>query len=241
MKKIHFAYLLAMMFLLCDCSMRKEKKKELSSELLDGLRRGEGNSSAHTRNATSKPIASWPPSIDLISADLVGHSLAEGVKSGYRRPDWRFEIEYGNVSDLKILNVLTFTEKKYLILAEMKLSNTDNYYYQTKVRINYVKSKLDNTPKLDYVTSLGMTLVSNGEYNNDITSELVDDGWGGVTCLEIKNIGEVALAVGGKVLVDNQWKKFSNVVSPNNSINIGGTFGGGSVADYRIDFVVREN
>lgn len=185
-------------------------------------------------------IGDWPPSPALITADLTGHSLSEGVENGYHRPDWTFDIEYGDVSDLRIIQELTRTASKYLVIAEMKLSKGGNFYYLTKARINYVKSPADGSPVIDYVTSLGMRIVSDGEYDKDIAAFCADDGWGGVNCLKIRNKSEITLVVGGKVYANNRWFKFSKVVEPHGNASVGGTFGGGNVTNYRIDFVIRE-
>lgn len=201
---------------------------------------GKDNSDNKHTDTDDSDYADWIPSTAMIIADLSGHSLTEGVVDGYHKPDWTFNIEYGNVSDLKVEEVLTKTDSKYLVIVDMKLSKGGNYYYQTKARINYIKSPEDDSPIFDYVTSLGMSIVADDEFKNDITCELVDDGWGGVYCLQLRNKSEISLAVGGQVMVKNQWTKFSTVVAPNGTATVGGTFSGGSVTDYRIDFIVRD-
>lgn len=84
-------------------------------------------------------IADWPPSPSHIQADLIGHDLSEGVRDGYFPNYWIFEIEYGNIKDFYIEKVLTQTDNKYMIVANINLSTGGNFYYRTKARINYVK------------------------------------------------------------------------------------------------------
>lgn len=187
----------------------------------------------------SKHTGDWPPSPALITADLTGHTLRENTSNGYHKSDWVYEIEYGDVSDLKVVEVLTLTETKYLVIAEMNLAGGKNFYYHTKARINYTRTAKDPTPVLDYVISLGMEVVSDGEYDGYITGALVDDGWGGVNCLQLTNNGEVALVVAGKLLNNDGWQKFSQVIPPHERVQVGGTFAGGSVQDFTITFVVR--
>lgn len=168
----------------------------------------------------------WPPSVNRISTDLVGHSISEATENGYHEPGWTFVIEDGDVSDIRLSEVLTSTDSKYLIVADMKLSKGGNYYYQTKVRINYIKDK-NGDVVLDYVKSLGMNVVTDGEYDDDISCS--NDG-----LFFITNNGEVALWVGGKVFSNSKWSKFSIVVPPHRSECPS------YCSDYRIDFVARD-
>lgn len=85
-----------------------------------------------------------------------------------------------------------------------------------------------------------MSVVSDGQYDDCIICEIADDGWGGVNCLSIRNVSECTLVVGGQIRLYNGWQKFSRPVSPHDSGSVGGTFGGGNVQDYTIEFVIRE-
>jgi len=240
-------YLLLIIFttLLCSCGQsggNSERHGRHGSDSVNSETSRLSDGVQYDKSAATDVVGEWPPSLALITADLTGHSLTEGVRDGYHRKDWTFDIEYGDVSDLRIDSVLACTTSKYLVIVDMKLSKrSGNFYYRTKARINYIKSPDDNSPKLDYVTSLGMEVVSDGEFDGDISCELADDGWGGVNCLKIKNNGEIALAVGGRLLAGNEWIKFATLVPSNEEVPVGGTFSGGSVSDFRIDFVVREN
>ena len=72
-------------------------------------------------------------------------------------------------------------------------------------------------------------------------SSFIDDEWGGVNCLQLKNISEITLAVGGDLLSHNGWQRFSTVITPFYSISVRETINGGSVKDYHINFIVRIN
>lgn len=183
--------------------------------------------------------SSWP-SKEAIVADLTGHTLSEGVENGYHKKDWVFKIEYGNIHDFEIAEELINNETQYQIIADMKISKGGNFYYRTKARINYQRDT-NGKPVLDYVLSLGMTVVSNGEFDDAIMPRIDQDGWGGTYCLYLRNTSELTLVVGGRIrTVDDGWKKFSSVVDTHKESAVGGLFGGGSVSDYVIDFVVRE-
>ncbi len=182
--------------------------------------------------------SAWP-SNEAIVADLTGHTLSEGIENGYHEKDWAFKIEYGNIHDFEIAEELINNENQYQIIADMKISKGGNFYYRTKARINY-KRDTSGKPVLDYVSSLGMTVVSNGEFDDAIKPRIDQDGWGGTYCLFLRNTSELTLVVGGRIRADDGWKKFSSVVDPHKESAVGGLFGGGSVSDYVLDFVVRE-
>lgn len=179
------------------------------------------------------------PTADHIQYDLIGHTLSEGVSDGYHEKDWTYEIKNNSISFFDIENILVDDGNSYTAVASCHLKGGDNYYYDTKLKISY--SHNESGWKLSYVNSLGMNVVSDGQYDDCIICSLADDGWGGVNCLNIRNISECSLVVAGRIRTSyNGWLKFSKVVSPHKSIAVGGTFSGGSVQDYIIDFVVRE-
>ncbi len=179
------------------------------------------------------------PGVKQIQKDLVGHSLAEGVENGYRPADWRWKIEEGQISKFRITQVLKKSKNQYAFIAQMCLSNS-YYAYDAKVKIKYVYTTKDRW-KMDYVISEGMNIVVTHEYDKFIRSEIVDDGWGGTYCVQFTNISELSLSVGGDILTRNGWQRFAKLVPAGESATVGGVFGGGSVEDYHINFVVRVN
>lgn len=179
------------------------------------------------------------PGVKQIQKDLVGHSLAEGVTNGYRSADWRWTIKEKQISRLRIVQVLSKTPREYMAIVQMRLSN-GYYAYNAKAKIKYIRTA-QNRWKMDYVVSEGMYIVVTHEYDNFIRSEIVDDGWGGTYCLQFTNMSELSLAIGGDMLTYNGWQRFSVLLKPNKKASVGGVFNGGSVNDYRINFIVRDN
>ena len=178
------------------------------------------------------------PSINSIPYDLIGHKLSEGVSEGYHKKDWTYTIENNSITNFSCDEILTNDSNSYLIISSFHLKGGNNFYYDTRAKISYINN--GNGWELNYVNSLGMFVVSDGQYDDCIVCEIADDGWGGVNCLSIRNISECTLVVGGQIRTYNGWIKFSRPVSPHDSGSVGGTFGGGSVSDYIIEFVVRE-
>lgn len=179
------------------------------------------------------------PTIERIKQDLVGHSLAEGLSNGYHRDDWLWLIEEGQIRSLAITDTIEQNEQNFVFKVIMKLS-APHYSYKAKAQIKYTTST-NLSWKFDYVQSLGMNVIATHEYDMCIKSSIVDDGWGGVNCVRFNNTSEMTLAVGGDFLTYDGWRRFSTVVEPHSSSSVGGTFGGGSVSDYRINFIVRIN
>lgn len=178
------------------------------------------------------------PSINSIPYDLIGHKLSEGVSEGYHKKDWTYSIENNSITNFSVDEVLTNDNSNYLIVSSFHLKGGDNFYYDTHAKISYINN--GDGWALNYVNSLGMFVVSDGQYDDCIICEITDDGWGGVNCLSIRNISECTLVVGGQIRTYNGWRKFSKPVSPHDSGSVGGTFGGGNVQDYIIEFVIRE-
>lgn len=191
------------------------------------------------RYQDSLNVASGYPGLSQIAKDLVGHSLSEGVENPYRREDWRWHIEKGEISNLRIAKVHEKAPDRYLFTALMRLSS-GYHAYDAKARIKYVRSDKKRWT-LDYVVSEGMYIVETHEYDDFIKTEIVDDGWGGVNCLQFTNKSELALAVGGDILVSSGWLRFSVLVPPGETARRGGFLAGGSVEDYRINFIVRDH
>lgn len=179
------------------------------------------------------------PDTKRIQQDLVGHSLAEGVTNGYRPDNWSWTIEEGQISRFYIVQTLEKTKNEYLIIAQMRLSN-GYYAYDAKVKIKYVHTT-KNSWEMDYAVSQGMYIVVTHEYDGYVRSAIVDDGWGGTYCVQFKNQSEMSLVAGGDYLTYSGWKRFTVVLPPHGSATVGGTFYGGSVSDYRVNFIVRIN
>lgn len=189
--------------------------------------------SSHPDPATSLPTP------ERIKQDLVGHSLSEGLHNGYHPDDWVWLIEDEQIDDLEIVEVLEENDKNYVFIARMVLS-APYYSYNVNAKIKYTATPYHSW-NIDYILSLGMTIMVTHEYDMCIRSSLIDDGWGGITCIQFRNISEMSLAIGGDFLSDDGWQRFSTTITPHSSVSVGGTLAGGSVKDYRINFIVRIN
>lgn len=183
-----------------------------------------------------KTLASIP-SDRYIMSDLVGHTLSEGLTEGYHKEGWTYVIENESISNFEITEILAEDANDYIVVAKFNLAGGENYYYRTTARISYM-NKGDGW-EFNYVFSLGMQVVSDGQYDDFINTEIIEDGWGGTYCLNIRNLGECTLIVGGEIYT-NKWMKFNTIVDPHSASTVGGVFFGGSVKDYEIHFVLRQ-
>ncbi len=190
-------------------------------------------------NSSVKHSEGKKPGVKKIQYDLIGHKLSEGLSEGYRKEGWYWEIAEGQISDFQIAEVLSDSDNDYEFVATMVLSSANNKC-DAKAQISYV---LENGKwQLLKVKSLGVMPISDKKFEDCLTYEIGDDGWGGVDCLKVTNESETVLAVGGRILSEyNGWKNFSVLVEPFETKQVGGfmSMGGGSVTDYEVHFVVR--
>lgn len=181
------------------------------------------------------------PTATRIESDLTGVSISEGVAGeGYHRDGWTHTIEYGQVSDFQVIKEIINDNDYYVVESRFKLKPVGNYHYDAVVKISYVNDPTEGWV-IDNVNSLRLDLVSNGMYDDCITAHLDDDGWGGVLSLYLSNNGNKSLVVGGRIYANGKWKKFSQIIEAHCKSSVGGTFGGGNVSDYRIDFVINSD
>lgn len=174
-----------------------------------------------------------------IQRDLVGRQLSEGMYECYQPADWTFTITDGSISEFYIEEIIEDTPTSYEIIVSMLLSGP-GHGYNTRAQIRYECDERGWV--MIKLMSLGMVVVSDYRYVDCIRYSIVDDGWGGVNCLELKNECDVNLAVGGHFLTNfGDWHLFTAVIEPYSTRRVGGTMSGGSVTDYEVDFVVRPN
>lgn len=173
------------------------------------------------------------PNYGQIQEDLVGHSLKEGVENGYYSSDWKWIIEDGEISDFEIISVLSDTPNEYVIIATMKLTSMVGKAFNTKIKIRYILPAYDDW-KIEYITSLGMSVVKTGIYNDLINVERdnCNDGFFVYTrryCYFIENKGDIPLEIGYKKY-DGTWSKESTVIKAYDTYQI-------ECDDFRIDYV----
>jgi len=184
--------------------------------------------------ATTPPAK---PSREQIAKDLVGHRLNEGYEDGWFSEDWHWTVEKGEIKALKILEVLKNTDKDYCIVVLVRLQSEVNAF-NARIKINYQLSR-ENKWKIEYAVSQGMDIVRTHKYDDCLSFSIVDDGWGGVNMLQIKNNCGIELGCAGYIKVYGEWKKFAVRIDPYKTGGVGGTFGGGNVSNYKIEFIER--
>lgn len=183
--------------------------------------------------------ATPPPKPDRnqIARDLVGYRLTEARENGWFADDWSWEIKKGQIKALKIKEVVRDTNNEYGIVVLLRLQGAVSSF-NAKVKINYVLNSKGQW-EIEFVNSKGMAIVQTHKYDDCIQFSIVDDGWGGVNCLQIKNNCSVELAIAGWFYAYDEWHKFAVRVDGNDITSVGGTFGGGSVSDYKVEFIER--
>ena len=174
-----------------------------------------------------------------IQKDLVGHQLTEGFEKEkcWFHEDYRWKIREGEIRDFMIEEVLRADTKEYIFIATMRLQSELNAF-NARVKISYVLPDTEDW-KIEFVKSMGVTIVKTHKYDDLISCEIKDDGWGGVNALFITNKAEIELGVGVEVVANGSRKRYAVRVSPDKKSQVGGLFGGGDVTSYEIEFVER--
>lgn len=176
------------------------------------------------------------PNKSQIAKDLVGYKLSEGFDDGWFAKDWYWPIKSGQIKTMEIKQVVRDTNNEYCIIALLCLQGEVSSF-NAKVKVNYVLNKQNNW-QIEFVNSMGMSIVKTHKYDDCMQYSIVDDGWG-VDCLEIKNNCSVELAVAGWFYTMDEWHKFAIKIDGNETSSVGGTFGGGNVKKFKVEFVER--
>lgn len=190
-----------------------------------------GNYMSESKSTPSLPTG------PVISTDLIGRKLTEGTDNGYFSSDWKWTIEPGEISGLKILSQNQSDDYCSFTVSMFLKSHSSPTRYMATVQVDY--SLINKRWQMTLVKSKGIRVIKTTRYLDCISTKIGDDGWGGVSCLKIKNNIDSSLLVGGVYRTNNshEWHKFSLIIDGLTVKGVGGTFGGGSVVDYRIDFV----
>lgn len=112
------------------------------------------------------------------------------------------------------------------------------FTYNAKAKVNYRLTR-DNKWKIEFVVSQGMKIVQTHKYDDCLSFKIVDDGWGGVNALQIKNNSGIELGCSGYIKASGEWRKFAVIIDPYQTGTVGGTLGGGNVSNYKIEFIER--
>lgn len=184
---------------------------------------------------TSK--SSVKPTLSSIPYDLIGHVVTEGTSNGYYPSDWKYIIEDNDIKHIQIEDVIADDNDQYIAVIRMQLrgnnisdtNNISNYYYDTKIKIRYINHP-QNGWTLDFVHSLGMTVVSDGVYDDVIVKRIDPDHkfW-----YRLNNNGDIPLTVGGRYLDSHdEWCKFLELIPAHSQTRF-------LTDDIIIDFVIR--
>lgn len=189
--------------------------------------------------AVVRTIIPAKPDEAQIQKDLVGHQLTEGFEKDkcWFDEDYRWKIREGEIRDFMIEEVLHADTKEYIFIATMCLQSDLNAF-NARVKVSYVLPDTEDW-KIEFVKSMGVTIVKTHKYDDLIGCEIQDDGWGGVDALFITNKAEIELGVGVEVVANGSRKRYAVRVSPDKKSQVGGLFGGGNVTSYEIEFVER--
>lgn len=182
-------------------------------------------------------VAPPKPSKKQIANDLVGYKLTEGFDDGWFDKEWTWQIKKGQIKAMNIKEEVRDTNKEYCVIVLMRLQGEVSAF-NAKVKVNYVLNK-QNQWKIEFVNSMGMSVVKTHKYDDCIQFAIVDDSLGGVDCLEMKNNCSVELAVAGWFYALGEWRKFAVRVDGNGTTAVGGTFCGGSVEKYKVELIER--
>lgn len=180
------------------------------------------------------------PGEEQIKKDLMTETIGEGFEKEdcWFREDHRWAFKDYKINNFKIDEVIRDTDKEYVAIASMQLESESNAF-DARVKISYLLPDLDDW-KIEFVNSSGVTIVPTHKYDDLISCEIAEDGWGGTKALYITNKSNIELIVGGEIQTGSKWLRFCKLVKPDDSPSqAGGLFGGGSVDSYRIAFVER--
>lgn len=179
------------------------------------------------------------PDTEKIIEDLQSEKISEGFP---REICWfsenqRWTLAEYDIKDFRIEEVLQDTDKDYIIIATMRMEN-DHNAFDARVKISYQLPR-DEDWKMEFVNSLGLSIVRTHKYDDLVSFGIADDGWGGVNSLQISNKSNVDLVVGVDYVTRGTRHRRAVQVSPDRKAQVGGTFGGGSVTSYEIGFIER--
>lgn len=189
--------------------------------------------------AMVRTIIPAKPDEAQIQKDLVGHQLTEGFEKEkcWFHEDYRWKIREGEIHDFMIEEVLRADTKEYIFIATMRLQSELNAF-NARVKVSYVLPETEDW-KIEFVKSMGVSIVKTHKYDDLISCEIKDDGWGGIDALFITNNAEIELGVGVEIVASGNRKRYAVRVSPDKKSQVGGLFAGGNVTSYEIEFVER--
>ena len=209
---------------------------ELGDRLMDAIAETEYPAAVLAKVKTVIPVK---PDEDQIQKDLVGHKLYEGFEKEkcWFQEDYNWKIGDYEIHNFKIEEILQNNAKEYTFVATMRLVSELNAF-DARAKVSYWLPDAEDW-KIEFVKSLGVTIVKTHKYDDLVSFEIEDDGWGGVNALFITNKSEIELGVGVEIVANGERKRYAVRVSPDKKSQVGGLFGGGNVSSYEVEFVER--
>lgn len=144
------------------------------------------------------------PDENKIKLDLQDCTLSEGFdrEECWFAEEQRWHLKNYEIKDFTIDEVVTDTDSEYIFTAKMRLES-DRNAFDAKAKISYVLPEGQDW-KLEFVTSLGLSIVQTHKYDDLISCQLMDDGWGGVDAVFVSNNSNVELVVGVEYIADGK-------------------------------------
>lgn len=192
----------------------------------------------HPKPQTASPqTIAAKPSLAKMQKDMVGHTIADPSSNSYHPSDWKLTIRNNSISGFSVIERKDNGRNRFMVRASMKIAE-GNHAYMSKIQLHY--KLVYNEWKIDYIVADKLDVITTHEYDNLIKAYIDQDGWGGTYCLFLENRSEITLIVGGDMFAGGERRRFSTVVDPHATSSVGGLFGGGSVTEYKINFVIRK-
>lgn len=167
-----------------ETAYERNVDSELSNRLMDAITETEYPVAVLAKVKTVIPVK---PDEAQIQKDLVGHKLYEGFEKEkcWFREDHSWEIGEYEIHDFKIEEVLRDDVKEYTFVVTMRLVSELNAF-DARAKVSYWLPEAKDW-RIEFVKSMGVTIEKTHKYDDLVSFEIKDDGWGGVNALFITN------------------------------------------------------
>lgn len=181
-------------------------------------------------------VPALPDSAQL-EYDLVGRQITD-QPDGYHHRGWVWEFQEGDIKSIEITSKKKLGDDACRLVAEIVFQRTGAAQKAT-VAVHYVLRDAEDW-KIDFIESRSLEVVRTGKYDRCVDIEKRWEGFLGIGgyVLDFTNHCDVALVVGGSVLTESGWHRFSTVVEGSGKKSIGGGFQS-YIKDYTVAFIER--
>lgn len=169
------------------------------------------------------------PNSEKLKQALAGRRIVE-QPNGYYGQGWSWQIN--SIDEIKKIEIVNEEKagEDYVFDVHVLLQREAGQH-EADLKITCILAQHDDWT-IDFIETKNIRVVKTGRYNNCITTE-VKKGWG--TSIQFANTCDVNLIVGGQILNNGEWTKFSSRVNANGTNNVG--YNG---QEYQIDFIERQ-